>query len=52
VTAAAERRQIGYAFPSGTSTAEGQTALLEALNQVALADASKPGWQRWIAVED
>ena len=47
-----ERGSYAYAFPTATGTAEARTALLEALDQVAPADASKPSWQRWLAVED
>lgn len=47
-----ERGSYAYAFPSGTSTAEGRTALLAALDQVAPADESKPGWQSWLEIED
>jgi hypothetical protein len=47
-----ERGSYAYPFPSGTSTAEGRTALLEALDQVAPADESKPGWQGWLEIED
>jgi hypothetical protein len=47
-----ERGSYAYAFPSGTSTAEGRTALLEALDQVAPADESKSGWQAWLEIED
>jgi hypothetical protein len=47
-----ERGSYAYAFPSGTSTAEGRTAVLEALDQVAPADESKSGWQGWLEIED
>jgi hypothetical protein len=47
-----ERGAYAYAFPSGTSTAEARSALLEALDQVAPADESKPGWPRWLEIAD
>jgi hypothetical protein len=47
-----DRGSYAYAFPSGTSTAEGRTALLEALDQVAPAGESKSGWQGWLEIED
>jgi hypothetical protein len=47
-----EHGSYAYAFPSGTGTAEGRTALLEALDQVAPADEAKPGWSSWLEIED